>query len=80
MAEETPRRGRPRSAAAIARDNAILKLLRGKQALTRNQIAQKLNIPRGLVYLSLDRLHHEGKIEKIENDSRFAWRKAPGQQ
>lgn len=67
-------RGRPRPMEAIARDEAILKLLkRQRNPMTRNQIAETLQLPLGLVYLSLDRLRKEGKINRIENDSRFTW-------
>lgn len=72
--EEPIGRGRPRPIESIERDEKILKLLKGKTPMTRNQIADKLDLRRGLVYLSLDRLRKEGRIDRIENDSRFVWR------
>lgn len=71
------RRGRPRSEEAIARDEAVLAQLDGDVVKTRNEIAEALGFTGGLTYLSLYRLHHEGRVVRVSDETtKRAWRRA----
>lgn len=58
----TKRRGRPRPAETIDRDRRVLALLRKEGPLTRNEVAEKLELPKMVTWLSLDRLRKNGKV------------------
>ncbi len=61
---DKPRRGRPRPAEAIERDERIRGLLDDQGPQTRNQIAEKLTITHSLTYLALDRLRKQGVVKR----------------
>jgi hypothetical protein len=64
-AQERPTRGRPRPAETIRRDDTILSLLQDHpDGLTRNAIAEAMNLNKSRTYLSLDRLRRRGLAEK----------------
>lgn len=55
-------RGRPRPPETIARDEAVLALLRSRGALSRNRIAEALGEEKVKVWLALDRLRRDGLV------------------
>jgi DNA-binding CsgD family transcriptional regulator len=73
----TPRRGRPRPANTIARDEEIYALL-ADGPRSRNSIATQLGLEKSLVYLALDRLRHTGRIRQCIQDSAIVWAIADG--
>jgi predicted ArsR family transcriptional regulator len=58
------KRGRPRTPATMARDDAILARLKDGGPATRNALATELDFNPVHVWLSLDRLYKEGKVDK----------------
>lgn len=62
MTDKRPR-GRPRPQETIERDQKILSLLRDLGPRTRNTIAEDLGLSVTIVYLSLDRLRREDKVQ-----------------
>lgn len=68
--ETTPKRkrGRPRPAENIERDNLIEKTLRELGPTTRNALAEKLGISRSKTYLALDRLRKQGRVRRCLQD------------
>jgi predicted HTH transcriptional regulator len=64
-----------RPPAVTARDESVFALLKEQGAKTRNQIADALNIPRSLTYLSLDRLRTAGRAKRCfsEENSYTLW-------
>jgi predicted ArsR family transcriptional regulator len=55
-------RGRPRPQETIDRDAAVLAYLEQNGRLSRNQIAEALELDKVKTYLSLERLRREGKV------------------
>jgi len=66
------RRGRPRPAETIERDETVFALL-ADGPRTRNQLAETLGLERSVVYLSLDRLHRAGRIAQCAHRGGIAW-------
>lgn len=62
--ETTRPRGRPRPDETMDRDDTIEKLLQTRGAMTRNEIADELELTTTLTYLSLDRLRRQGRAKK----------------
>lgn len=62
-------RGRPRPPETIARDAAVLELLRSRGALSRNQIAEALGEEKVKVWLALDRLRRDGLVRTCARTS-----------
>jgi DNA-binding transcriptional ArsR family regulator len=54
--------GRPRSPEVIARDERVRTLLVEEGPLTRNQLADRLGVPKGATYLALRRLRDAGLV------------------
>lgn len=57
-------RGRPRPDETMDRDDTIEQLLQTRGAMTRNEIAEELNLTTTLTYLALDRLRRQGRAKK----------------
>lgn len=71
---ERPRRGRPRPADAIERDESIRTLLVTYGPKTRNEIADELGITRSLAYSALDRLRRQGEVKRcLQADGNSVW-------
>lgn len=71
------KRGRPRPEATLQRDEQVYNFISASEmAPTRDAVATGLDIPAKLVYMSLYRLSHEGKIERIHADGAHRWRVA----
>ena len=68
-------RGRPRPDDTVARDEKVLAHIQGAGAQTRAQIATALEMEGKQVYLSLYRLHRDGKIQR----SGGSWSAAGGE-
>lgn len=62
-------RGRPRPPETIARDEAVLALLRSRGALSRNRIAEELGEEKVKVWLALDRLRRDGLVRTCAHTS-----------
>lgn len=77
MTTTTPRRGRPRPANVIARDEEIYSLLTSGTR-SRNQLAEETGLEKSLVYLALDRLRSAGRIRQCIQDSAIVWTVADG--
>ncbi len=64
---ESRPRGRPRPAETIERDEKVLALLRrNPDGLTRNAIAEALDVNTSVTWLALDRLRRAGAVEKVD--------------
>lgn len=64
MTESKRPRGRPRPPETIARDEAVLALLRtAADGLTRNEIADRLGEGKSKTWLSLDRLRRDNLVK-----------------
>lgn len=71
---ERPRRGRPRPEDAIKRDRQIKALLDSEGPMTRNAIAETLNISTSLAYLALDRLRGDKVVKRcLRADGSSVW-------
>lgn len=53
-----------RHAEAVARDTQVLDVIKQSNGITRDQIAQQLNITSKLAYMSLWRLNKQGVVQK----------------
>jgi predicted ArsR family transcriptional regulator len=67
MEEKRPR-GRPRPQETVDRDKAVFAYLKKHGPLSRNQIAEALELDKVKVYLSLDRLRRGDRV-KICSDT-----------
>jgi predicted transcriptional regulator len=56
MTVEEQKRGRPREAWSIERDEKVMEILRAEGPMTRNDLADRMGLPPQLVYHALDRL------------------------
>lgn len=63
-AAPTQTRGRPRPDETVARDERVFAHIQSAGAQTRAQIATALEMEGNQVYLSLYRLHRDGKIQR----------------
>lgn len=73
----TPRRGRPRPADVVARDERIYRLLTTGPR-SRNRLADETGLRPSLVYLALDRLRTNGRIRQCIRDGSIVWAIADG--
>lgn len=67
MQQTAPRRGRPRPAETIERDERIYGLL-AEGSMSRGQIAQETDLTADLVALALGRLRRDGRIRRCLDD------------
>lgn len=67
------RRGRPRPQDTIKRDESVLKVLKEKGPLTRDEAATALGIKSSHAYLSLIRLRRDGLAVRGEGDVAGKW-------
>lgn len=58
-----------RPPAVAARDESVFTLLKEQGSMTRNQIADTLNLSRSLIYLSLDRLRTSGRAKRCFSEA-----------
>lgn len=72
MQQTAPRRGRPRPAATIERDNRIHTLLT-QGARSRGQIAQATGLTTDLVHLALRRLQKDGRVRQCLHEGIIVW-------
>lgn len=73
--EAATRRGRPRPAETIDRDEKVFAALRDGGPKTKSQLADATGLTGNAVYLSLFRLSRDGRIERgAEGDQRHVWR------
>lgn len=70
--EKPPRRGRPRPAATVERDNKVFEVL-GTNALTRDEIANLVGVSSDSAYLSLHRLRREGRVQREAGGAGARW-------
>ncbi|MFC8423921.1 hypothetical protein ACFUN7_24100 [Streptomyces sp. NPDC057236] len=77
MEQQTVRRGRPRPAETIERDERIHTLLAGG-ARSRGQIAQETDLSTDLVHLALRRLQRDGRVRQCLQDGVIVWSVADG--
>lgn len=72
MDTHTRRPGRPRDPAVIARDEHIYRLL-ANGPRSRSSLADATGHSRDIVYLSLNRLHHAGRIRQCLQAGVIVW-------
>jgi hypothetical protein len=72
MEQQTVRRGRPRPAETIERDDQIHTLL-ASGALSRGQIAQETGLTTDLVHLALRRLQRDGRVRQCLQGGVIVW-------
>jgi hypothetical protein len=77
MQQTAPRRGRPRPAETIERDEHIHRLLIDG-ALSRGQLAQQTGLTADLVALALGRLRRAGRVRQCLQDGVIVWSIADG--
>ncbi|MFF7870488.1 hypothetical protein ACFZCT_29015 [Streptomyces qaidamensis] len=70
--QTAPRRGRPRPAEIIERDERIYTLLTGGPR-SRGQLAQETGLTTDLVHLALGRLRRAGRIRQCLNGGVIVW-------
>lgn len=69
-APQRPQRGRPRPAETIRRDEAVLALLKDNpHGLSRNDIAEAMDLNKSRTYLSLDRLRRDGLAKMVRSET-----------
>lgn len=77
MQQTAPRRGRPRPAETIERDNRIHALLAGYPR-SRGQIARETGLSTDLVHLALRRLQRDGRVQQCLKGGVIVWSVADG--
>ncbi len=65
------RRGRPRPASVIERDEQVFSAL--TSPMTRDQLAEASGVPKEKVYLSMFRLRDAGRIRRERQGSTHIW-------
>lgn len=66
VTEQRPRRGRPRPEETVRRDETILQLLKDHpDGLSRNDLAELMNLNTSKTWLSLNRLRNDGLADKV---------------
>lgn len=73
---DEPRKGRPRSEETIARDKAIVDLLKRNGPMTRNAIAAQLGLTKSLTSIAINRLKDENppKVRRcVDADGENVW-------
>lgn len=69
-APQRPQRGRPRPPETIERDRAVLELLKDNpHGLSRNDIAEAMDLNKSRTYLSLDRLRRDGLAKMVRSET-----------
>lgn len=58
------RRGRPRDPGVIERDSRVYEALESGEPKTKSQLAEELSLAPNTVYLSLWRLHKDGRVAR----------------
>jgi hypothetical protein len=71
--ETSGRRGRPRSADTLERDQVVADALVKFGVQTKEQLAEALSLKPTLVYLSLWRLRKEDRVRRVDADGQHAW-------
>lgn len=66
-------RGRPRPQETIDRDRRVLAYLEQEGPQTRNRLAEALGEEKSKVWLALDRLRREGKVQLCDGGSEVVW-------
>lgn len=77
MQQTAPRRGRPRPAETIERDERIYQLL-AEGSMSRGQLAQEANLTTDLVALALGRLRRDGRVRQCLDGGVIVWSVADG--
>lgn len=72
MQQTAPRRGRPRPAETIERDERIYQLL-AKSARSRGDLAHATDLTTDLVYLALTRLRRDGRVRQCLDGGVIVW-------
>lgn len=71
-------RGRPRPQETIDRDRRVLAYLEQEGPQTRNRLAEVLGEEKSKVWLSLDRLRREGKVQLCDSGAEAVWTSRAG--
>jgi len=77
MQQTVPRRGRPRPAETIERDETIHQLLT-EGSRSRGQLAQETGLTTDLVALALGRLRRANRVRQCLQDGVIVWSVADG--
>lgn len=77
MQQTAARRGRPRPAETIERDQRIYELL-AAGSMSRGQLAQETGLTTDLVALALGRLRRAGLVRQCLHDGVIVWSLADG--
>ena len=77
MQQTAPRRGRPRPAETIERDERIYELL-AAGSMSRGDIAQETCLTTDLVALALGRLRRDGRVRQCLDGGVIVWSVADG--
>lgn len=77
MQQTAPRRGRPRPAETIERDERIYELLAAR-SMSRGQLAQETDLTTDLVALALGRLRRDGRVRQCLDGGVIVWSVADG--
>ncbi|MDT0387796.1 hypothetical protein [Streptomyces dubilierae] len=72
MQQTTPRRGRPRPAETIERDERIYTILTAGPR-SRGQLAQETDLSTDLVHLALGRLRRAGRVRQCLSGGVIVW-------
>jgi hypothetical protein len=75
--QQTARRGRPRSAETIKRDERIHQIL-SEGSCSRGQLAQHTGLTTDLVALALRRLQRDGRVRQCLQGGVIVWSVADG--
>lgn len=71
-AEGNSRRGRPRDPSVQQRDERVFEALGSGEPKTKSQLSEELSLSPNTVYLSLWRLHREGRVARSQRQ----WQRA----
>lgn len=77
MQQTAPRRGRPRPAETIERDERIYGLL-AEGSMSRGQLAQETDLTTDLIALALGRLRRDGRVRQCLDGGVIVWSVADG--
>lgn len=70
------RRGRPRPESTIARDEQVFELIPADgSTITRNALADALQVEPKAIYLSLYRLSRSQRIERVHEGGSHVWKR-----
>lgn len=72
--QRAARKGRPRSPETIARDEALVTILRQRGPKTRNELATLLGISHSLTSIAINRLKDSGQVRRcVGDDGENVW-------